>query len=184
MAAHCEDIAADLWHHYSGLDLRDLWRPGGGRSGLTMRMVQSFVDRLPPEAATNTACRDALTPQQLADLVAKRGPAKGFGSWSVSDLRMVNVVDLLQWLIYATYRVAGADPKQPKPYPRPGIAPAADQSAISREQFDRLQKVRDEARAARVAAGVESPTGRRLMTAAQALALHNQIAAAKAPEQT
>jgi len=102
------------------VDLRDLWRRGGGRSGLTPRLLRALIDGLPPESATKTAVRDDLGEAELAELAEKDQPS-GHGPWSHTDLRIASLIDEVRWLRYAVYQSAGAKPKQPNPYPRPGV---------------------------------------------------------------
>jgi len=120
LEAYGSQVAADLWHHYHGLDLRDLWRPGGGRSKLTFRLLQDLIDHLPPESATKTAVRDAMPEEAL--LVAGRNPDASYGPWSRQDFLLAAIADRLSWVIYAVYRSCGGNPNEPTPYPRPGVS--------------------------------------------------------------
>lgn len=104
------------------MDLRDLWRPGGGTTRLTYRQVASWLERLPGEGAYKTALRDSLTDEQLLELSKRE--RHGHGPWSHTDLLLAHLADLLNWVIYVVLAVnsaKGKKPKQPKPYPRPGI---------------------------------------------------------------
>lgn len=91
-----------------------------------------LVDRLPPESATKTAVRDALGEQQLAEMAAQ--DSDGFGTWSLTDMRLAVVIDKLSWLIHAIYHVAGAKPPAPPPFPRPGVLRVADPHTLTPEQ--------------------------------------------------
>ena len=101
------------------MDLRDLWRPGGGRSGLTWRLVKVLIDGLPPESLTKTATRDSLTPDELADLAST--PSTGHGPWSHLETIAAAQYDVLQQIQYVLTVVHGGKPDTPKPWPRPGV---------------------------------------------------------------
>lgn len=137
---HPKPLEGDLWFHYR-IDLRDLWRPAGGRTGLTWRLLDVLVDRLPGESATKTAVRDDLPDDELA--AAAKRPRKGHGPWSHSDLLTADVIDLLKWLIFATYAAQGGKPKEPEPYPRPGVVRPMHRR-IGAAQHAHLQRLRDE----------------------------------------
>lgn len=131
-------VEGDLWLYYQR-DLRDLWQPRGGPTGLTWRLLDVLFDRLPGESATKTAIRDDMPDEQLA--AAAKQPRKGHGPWSHSDLLTADVIDLLKWLIFATYAAQGGKPDRPKPYPRPGVA---GKRRIGPGQLAYLQRMRDE----------------------------------------
>lgn len=94
-----------------------MYRPGGGRSRLTWRLLKVLVDYLPAESACKTAARDEMDP---ADLAALPSPA-GHGPWSGVELRLADLYDQLAWVIYAIYHAQGGKPKKPEPFPRPGV---------------------------------------------------------------
>lgn len=51
----------------AGVDLRDLYRPGGGASRLTLRLVLVLLRNLPPDAMTwLLAAQDAEQDEKLA----------------------------------------------------------------------------------------------------------------------
>lgn len=60
-------MEGDLQFYY-GIDLRDLWRPGGGASRLTYRRLLVLVGRLPQDSAFMSACRDQfpISPETAA----------------------------------------------------------------------------------------------------------------------
>ena len=103
--------------------MRDLWRPGGGRSALTWRLVKVLIDNLPPESATKTSARDALTDEQLAKLLeAEQGPAApGHGPWSHLEHLSASIVDVLQQIRHVLVVVNGGTSDPPKPLSRPGV---------------------------------------------------------------
>lgn len=100
---------------HCGIDLRDLFRPGGGGSHLTWRRLDVLLDALPGDGAYKTALRDSLDDEELAEL-SKR-PRDGHGRWSHTDLLLADIIDRLGHLGYAM-RVY---PKPPEPYTRPGV---------------------------------------------------------------
>lgn len=117
------------------MDLRDLWRPGGGASKLTYRLLGVLLHGLPGHSAYKTAVRDSIPDEQLAAL-AKR-PREHHGVWSHTDLRLANIEDLL------AMQVRGLRPTNDwAPVPRPGVARAATRRALSPEGFAYLQKIR------------------------------------------
>lgn len=52
-------MEGDLQFYYN-IDLRDLWRPGGGASRLTYRRLLVLVGRLPQDSAFMSACKDSF----------------------------------------------------------------------------------------------------------------------------
>lgn len=119
LAEHSKSIEADLRRYYSGLDLRDLLRPGGGRSGLTWRLLQVLVDELPAESATKTAYRDGMTDAELADLA---GETTGNGPWAATDYRIADLIDAVNRNTAAVIASGGVKPNPVQPYRRPGVA--------------------------------------------------------------
>lgn len=115
--AHADAVEADLQRYYR-TDLRDVWRPSGGLSGLTWRRLRVLIDALPGESATKTETRDELSDAELADMSKA---AKGHGPWSRAEYLLAQVVDLLGWEIYAQYHSQGGTPKAPEPLRRPGV---------------------------------------------------------------
>lgn len=107
-------LEADL-HRYYRLDLRDLWRPHGGRSRMTFRLLSVLYDGLPGDSLTKTAQRDAIPDEQLAQIA--RLPQQGHGRWSHSDLLLARVIDLLG-VVASGMRLK----EPPDPWPRPGVA--------------------------------------------------------------
>lgn len=151
LAEHCGPVEADLG--FRGIDLRDLRRPGGGPSRLTWRRLRVFIDALPAESATKTAIRDAMPEEKLLEMAGE--PPASHGPWSRTDHLMAQVIDLLKWLIFATYAVQGGHPNEPDPLPRPGVPTgprvAADGMSAERKaeifahvrEQHRLQQERD-----------------------------------------
>lgn len=127
---------------------------------MTWRLAGLLIERLPPESATKTAIRDSLTPEQLA---AHRGDdgdtERRFGPYSNLDMHMAVLIDEIRWLRYAVYASVGADPEEPKPYPRPGLTAA---KKVSPEALDYLARLKAE----RATAAVNVPIPEHIRTAA------------------
>jgi hypothetical protein len=136
---YAPQLEGDLAFHYR-LDMRDLWRPGGGSSRLTWRRLKVLIDRLPPESATKTAARDALTPQEL-DQLTKQAP-DGDGQWSHQELLTAALVDAVRQLIHVTVVANGGKSQPPKPLPRPGVGKR--RRRLTAEGAAYLQQLRDQ----------------------------------------
>ncbi len=120
---HAEAVEVDLRVYYHGVDLRDLWRPGGGQSQLTWRLLGSLIRHLPPESATKTALRNAMPDTQVKDMSQAADPARG--QWSQAEMLLALLVDAVRNLTYTTVRLqaGGKAGKPPQPVPRPGVKP-------------------------------------------------------------
>jgi hypothetical protein len=142
LTEHGRHLEADLRHHYHGLDLRDLWRPAGGRSRLTYRLLLVLYDGLPGESLTKTAIRDTIPDDQLAEL-SKRQPGR-HGPWSHVDLLVAALIDQVVLLRRDTAALHGAKLNGDfEPYPRPGVA-RKRRRALSAEGLAYLQRMRRE----------------------------------------
>ena len=94
-----------------GLDLRDVYRPGGGPSRLTPRRVLALVEH-PREGGPLWAAKAA----EPAPPDAKPAAEMTWHGWTLDRHLMAAVVDLLQANNFLT--AAGKGP-QPRPVPRP-----------------------------------------------------------------
>jgi hypothetical protein len=113
---HGEAVEADL--AWRGVDLRDLWRPGGR---LTWRRLGVLVRHLPPESATLTALRVATPADVLAEQARDADPARG--QWSQDQMLAAAQLDVLRLILHVQLVANGAKTgKPPTPTPRPGIA--------------------------------------------------------------
>lgn len=93
-----------------GIDLRDVYRPGGGPSRLTPRRVLALVEH-PREGGPLWAALASTPP----DLDAK--PAEmGHHGWTFDRHLLAAIVDLLQ---AANYQRGGGKGTKPTPVPRP-----------------------------------------------------------------
>lgn len=90
---------------------------------MTWRMVGVLIDHLPMESATKTAVRDATPPGELAAAAKRANGQPGWGPMSPTDFRLLALADRLDEVAVAIYRAAGAKPRDPEPYPRPGLMP-------------------------------------------------------------
>jgi hypothetical protein len=93
-----------------GLDLRDVYRPGGGKSRLTPRRVLALVEH-PREGGPLWAAKAA----EPAPAGARPAEMTWLG-WTFDRHLMAAVVDLLQ---AANYQRAGGKGTKPTPVPRP-----------------------------------------------------------------
>lgn len=102
-------------------------------------MVESFVKLLPSESATRTAQRNEYSDEHLAQLGKEQ---LGHGPWSQLELLVAHLVDEVAWNTYATVASAGGKPKEPKPYPRPGVADSGVRKGrLTPEQMARLAAI-------------------------------------------
>lgn len=130
---HKEAVEADLHWRY-GIDLLDLWRPGGK---LSWRKLGVLIRHLPPESATATAQRNAADPEALARAAEHADPATG--RWSHMEMLLASLVDAVRQLIWTTAAVRGAKGKQPEPMARPGVQPSRlKRQPLTPEQTKRL----------------------------------------------
>jgi len=136
---HSEAVEYDLIGQ--GLRLGGLWT-----GDLTWRELQIVIDRLPPESATKTAMREALSEEDLAVLSGME--SKGHGPWSRMEHLLAAVNDQVSLLRWVTVAIASKEPPpQPALYPRPGVARPAQPKAVDHAAGRaHLQKMRDERR--------------------------------------
>lgn len=75
-----------------------------------------MIDQLPPESATKTAIRDALTPEQLEAIPE----ATTHGAWSRSEMLLARIGDMVAHLAWMQ---SDGKTRPPAPLSRPGIEP-------------------------------------------------------------
>lgn len=109
-----EEIEADLQRYYR-LRFADLFLP---RSGLTWRRLLVLVNNLPPEAALNTAIRNRMPEDQLAENASDPTKAR----WSNVESLLATLIDEMRNNTWA-YMQAKTDKAIPRPEPiaRPGV---------------------------------------------------------------
>jgi hypothetical protein len=124
--------------HYHRTDLRDLWRPGGGESRMTWRMLGNLIRHLPAESATKTALRNKLSDTQIKQYGEDADPSQG--QWSHEAMILASIHDALRSLQAVVIRVNGGKAKQPDPMPRPGVRPkhAKKRKPRTAEHFDEV----------------------------------------------
>jgi hypothetical protein len=144
LAQYSAQVEGDFWLYYR-IDVRDLYRKGGGASRMTHRLLGVLIERLPPESATKTAMRDSLTPEQLAaqaEAAKTAGVDAKLGPYSNTDMHLGQLIDEIRWLRFAVYHSQGGKPKKPNPYPRPGVP--SQQRALSPKARAYLTKIKNE----------------------------------------
>lgn len=109
---------------------------------MTWRRLEVLVDALPGESALKTAIRDAIPDDELAAMAKRRDAEAGHGPWARSDLLLAAIKDSVDWLVYVTAKANGGSPKEPEPYPRPGVV-AKRRKALTAEGHAYLQRLRD-----------------------------------------
>lgn len=92
-----------------------------------MRRLRVLIQRLPPESATMTALRVAMSAEEYEEQARSGEPEKG--RWSMDQQLLAGISDALQDLQYITV-VANSDgkgrrPKRPEPMRRPGVGAGA-----------------------------------------------------------
>ncbi len=119
---HTRTLEGDL--RLRGIDLRDLFRPGGGAARLTWRHLLAVWEALPGECLTKTALRDELGDEKLAEL--GRQERTGHGAWTHGELLIAALIDAVRHLTWRFEQVNFKDGRKippPEPLPRPGVLP-------------------------------------------------------------
>ncbi|MFJ6073711.1 hypothetical protein ACIQFU_23190 [Streptomyces sp. NPDC093065] len=92
---------------------------------MTARRLRVLIQRLPPESATMTALRNAMTAEELAEQAGKGEPEKG--RWSQAEQLLALVVDRVARLEHITLLAntgkGSKKPTPPEPVRRPGAQP-------------------------------------------------------------
>ncbi|MEU8023752.1 hypothetical protein AB0B88_16205 [Micromonospora haikouensis] len=154
LQAYAPEVEADLADR--GIDLRDLWRRGGGASRLTYRRLAVLLEQLPPESRTKTAQRDDLDPVELARHVAAMPPSSGWGPHGPIHELLMRVGESIEWLRHDVAKAVGGKPKEPVPWRRPGVLGRQDMAAIEAEQSAPVVADLEAERAARAARRAEA----------------------------
>jgi hypothetical protein len=110
---------------------------------MSWRRLRVLIHHLPPESATWTALRNAMSPEELAEQADKGEPEKG--RWSQTDQLIAIVADRIAELGYI-YGSAHAEskakrPKAPEPIRRPGAKPAKVKQKLSDAQAHDLFRI-------------------------------------------
>jgi hypothetical protein len=133
---HSEAVEFDLIGQ--GLRLGGLWT-----GELSWRELNVVIDRLPPESATKTAMREALSDEELKALGDKVGT--NYGPWSKAEHLLAGISDKIAMLQWVTIALQSPEKhEQPAQYPRPGVArPAAERKVDMAAATAHLQAMRD-----------------------------------------
>jgi hypothetical protein len=107
---------------------------------MTARRLRVLIQRLPPESATWTALRNAMSPAELAEQAEKGEPEKG--RWSqLEQLIAANVdaVRRVEWvLLCSNIEQKSKRPDAPEPMRRPGAGPRKKQAQLTEKSAGRL----------------------------------------------
>lgn len=89
---------------------------------MTWRRLRILIQQLPPESATMTAIRGAMTPGERERAARDADPETG--RWSQVEHLLATIADRVARLEYITtlaHSGPGARVRAPEPIPRPGI---------------------------------------------------------------
>ncbi len=109
---------------------------------MTWRRLRVLVDQLPPESATKSALRDAMSAEEWEQATERDAPA-GWGAWSHEALLLAQVADRVaqvEWALIAVNSEKGKAPKAPAPIVRPGVG-LPPQAAAQRERAEAIKRV-------------------------------------------
>lgn len=100
---------------------------------MSSRRLRVLIERLPPESATMTALRNAMSPEEYEAQARKGRPEEG--RWSMAEQLLAGITDSLHQLEYILVSVnsdgRGRKPKRPEPMRRPGVAPKKTESRLT-----------------------------------------------------
>jgi len=107
---------------------------------MSWRRLRVLIQHLPPESATWTALRNAMSDEDLAEQADKGEPEKG--RWSQQEQLLAVVADRVAEVAFVL-RSVNTDPKakkprQPDPIRRPGAKPHRPKTQMSDAQANRL----------------------------------------------
>ncbi|WP_331731680.1 hypothetical protein OG298_45525 (plasmid) [Streptomyces sp. NBC_01005] len=92
---------------------------------MTWRQLRVLIQHLPPESATMTSIRNAMSPEEYEVQARKGRPEEG--QWSMTEQLLAGITDSLHQLEYILVVTngdgKGRKPKRPEPMRRPGVAP-------------------------------------------------------------
>ncbi|MFJ9694943.1 hypothetical protein [Kitasatospora sp. NPDC101183] len=97
-----------------------------------------LVEHLPPDSATKTAMRNALTAEDRERL--SHGARPDLAAWSGAELLLASVLDAIRAQTAVAIAAAGGTPTMPDPTPRPGIPP---KTTTSRRLSDEQRRALD-----------------------------------------
>lgn len=113
------------------------------RGEMTARRLRVLIQHLPPESATWTALRNAMSPEELAQHAENGEPEKS--RWSQTEQLLASAVDAIRALVFIT-TIANSDgkhqrPDPPEPIRRPGAAPRRARPQISEGDAEFLLRI-------------------------------------------
>jgi hypothetical protein len=107
---------------------------------MTWRQLRVLIQHLPPESATWTALRNALSPEEIAEQVERGEPESG--QWSQLEQLVAMVADRvarLEWVLWVVnIEHKSKRPDPPEPIRRPGGKPAKRKARLTEGSADRL----------------------------------------------
>ncbi|MER5903040.1 hypothetical protein ABT150_23525 [Streptomyces mirabilis] len=107
---------------------------------MSWRRLRVLIQHLPPESATWTELRNAMSDEELAEQADQGEPERG--RWSQSEQLLAVVADRVADLAYlyasANTESKAKKPKQPEPIRRPGAKQVKPKREISEAQADTL----------------------------------------------
>jgi len=110
---------------------------------MTARRLRVLIQHLPPESATWTALRNAMSDEELAEQADKGEPEKG--RWSQQEQLLASALDAIRRVEYvlvcANTEKKSQRPDAPKPTPRPGAKPLRPKVQLSETTADFLFKL-------------------------------------------
>lgn len=116
------------------------------RGTLSLRTLRIWIEHLPPESATKTALRNAVTPEELERATGEGRPDQA--PWSGTETLLAQVKDEVRLLRFTLLAVNGNKAPEFTPTPRPGIPPKSaitKRSGMSDEQRRALDpRLRDQ----------------------------------------
>jgi hypothetical protein len=107
---------------------------------MTARRLRVLIEHLPPESATWTALRNAMSPEELAAQADKGEPEKG--RWSQQEQLLAAVYDRLGYIQYVLTCVNTENkskwPDPPEPMRRPGAGPKKTRATLTENSAETL----------------------------------------------
>lgn len=100
---------------------------------MTWRQLRVLIQHLPPESATMTGLRNAMSAEEYEAQAQAGEPEKG--RWSMDQQLLAGISDALRDLQYITV-VANSDgkgrkPRRPEPMRRPGVGGAKQREPLT-----------------------------------------------------
>lgn len=107
---------------------------------MSSRRLRVLIQNLPPESATMTALRNALTAEEYERQA--RGGKPEEGRWSMAEQLLAGISDGIRELQYvlvvANSSGKGRKPRRPEPIRRPGVTPKQEREPMSDAAAERL----------------------------------------------